>query len=479
MLNRKPRNERNSQNDGIMKKEMKMPHTLVIIFGIMLLVSIATYFVPGGAYERVVNEAGRTVVVDGSFAYLESNPQGIFEILQAPLKGIESAAEIIAFLFVVGGAISIISKTKSIDLGIVRLVNKLKGREILIIPIITLIFSIGGAVFGMSEEAIPFITLLLPLMLALGYDSILTVAVTYFACILGFSSAMLNPFTVHIAQNIAGVQVGSGVGFRTIVWFCITAIGIACLMLYAKRIKKDPTKSLVYDIDTEKREKLEVSIHTNEDFTIKHKIILSLLGLAIVIIVWGVLNKGFYISEIASVFLATGLLAGFIGKLSFNEIANAFIAGAKDMIGAAIIIGCARGIVILAENAQIIDTVLHGLVSMIGNLPSLIAAYLMYIVQIIVNFFISSGSGQAAVTMPLLAPLGDLVGIQRQLSVLIFQLGDGLSNALFPTSGILIASLGLAGVPYSKWVRWILPIQGILFAASIGFITIAYMINWA
>lgn len=476
MLNLQKKRE---NSEVIMKKEMKMPHTLVIIFGIILLVSVATYFVPGGAYERAINEAGKTVVVDGTFSYVESNPQGLFEILQAPLQGIQSAAEIIAFLFVVGGAINIVSRTKAIDLGIVRLVNKLKGKEILIIPIITLIFSIGGAVFGMSEEAIPFITLLLPLMLALGYDSILTVAVTYFACILGFSTAMLNPFTVHVAQNIAQVEVGSGVGFRTVAWVITTAVGIAFLMYYANKIKKDPTKSLVYESDKNKREKLEVNIHSHEEFTIKHKIILSLLAATIGVIIWGVLVKGFYISEIAAVFLAMGLLAGIIGRLSVNDMAEAFIEGAKGMIGAAVIIGCARGIVILAENAQIIDTVLYGLVGLIGKLPSLIAAYLMYIVQMIVNFFIISGSGQAAVTMPLLAPLGDLVGVQRQLSVLIFQLGDGFSNTIFPTSGILIASLGLAGIPYSKWVKWVLPIQGILFLLSLGFITVAMMINWA
>ena len=475
MLNLQRKRE---SSEEVMKKEMKMPHTLVIIFAIIILVSIATYFVPGGAYERVVNEAGKTVVVDGTFSYVESNPQGLFAVLQSPLQGIMSAAEIIAFLFIVGGAINVVSRTKAIDLGIVRLVEKLKGKEILIIPILTLIFSIGGAVFGMSEEAIPFITLLLPLMLALGYDSILTVAVTYLACVLGFSTAMLNPFTVHIAQNIAGVEVGSGVGFRTVVWAITTAVGIAFLMYYANKIKKDPTKSLVYESDRKKKEKLEINLHSHEDFTIKHKAVLFLLAIAIGVIVWGVLAKGFYISEIAAVFLAMGLLSGIIGRLSVNDMADAFIEGAKGMIGAAVIIGCAKGIVIIAENAQIIDTVLYGLVGLIGKLPSLIAAYLMYVVQMIVNFFIISGSAQAAVTMPLLAPLGDLVGVQRQLSVLIFQLGDGFSNAIFPTSGILIASLGLAGVPYSKWIKWILPIQAALFLLSLGFITVAMMINW-
>lgn len=204
---------------------IKVPHTLVIISLIILFVSIATYIVPGGAYEKVVNEAGKTVVVDGSFKYVENQPQGLFQVLQAPVQGIIDGAEIIAFLFIVGGAFNLISKTKAIDFGIVNIVNVFKGKEILIIPIITFIFSLGGAVFGMSEESVPFVAILVPLMLVLGYDSIMAVGVTYLACNLGFSSAMLNPFTVGIAQSIAEIPMFSGIEYRTIIWFITTTVG--------------------------------------------------------------------------------------------------------------------------------------------------------------------------------------------------------------------------------------------------------------
>lgn len=462
-----------------MGEGIKVPHTLVIISIIILLVTVATYIIPGGAYEKAVNEAGKTVVVDGSFTYIDSQPQGIFETLQAPIQGIIDSAEIIAFLFIVGGAFNIISKTKAIDFGIVNIVNVFKGREILIIPIITTIFSLGGAVFGMYEESVPFVAILVPLMLALGYDSIMAIAVTYLACALGFSSAMLNPFTVGIAQSIAEVPMFSGIEYRTIIWVITTAVGCAFLMMYARKIKRNPEFSPVYESDQIKRANLQKFGEEKGEFTLNHKTILASLALCIGVIVWGVLTQGFWIPQIAAVFLITGLFSGIIGKLSGDEMADAFIEGAKGMIGAAVMIGFAKAIVIIAENASIIDTILYNLASVIGQLPSLLAACVMYPIQMFINFFVGSGSGQAALTMPILAPLGDLIGVSRQLTVLIFQFGDGFSNIIFPTSGILIACLGIAGVPFGKWFKWVMPLQGILFVLAITFITIGSLMGWA
>lgn len=457
----------------------KVPHTLVIISTILILVAMATYFVPGGAYERMVNDEDKTVVVDGSFQYVESQPQGIFEVLQAPVQGIVEGAEIISFLFIVGGAFNVITRTRAIDSGIIRIVNAFRGKEILIIPILFFLFSTGGAVFGMTEEAIPFIAMIVPLTLALGYDSIVAVAITYLACNTGFASAMLNPFNVGIAQSIAEIPMFSGIEYRTIIWIISTFVAIAFIMMYAKKIKKNPKLSPMYEIDNKKRENL-VGFENREDrFLLSHKIILFLIAACMGVIIWGVLTQGFWIPQIAAVFLATGLLSGLIGKLSPDEMADAFILGAKDMIGAAVMLGFARGIVILAENSSIIDTMLFSLAEVIGTIPGIVASYLMLPIQMCINFFISSGSGQAALTMPILAPLGDLIGISRQLTVLIFQLGDGFSNAMFPTSSVLIACIGLAGIPYAKWLKWILPLQGILFIIGLTFITIAQAIGWS
>ncbi|WP_455539574.1 YfcC family protein [Terrisporobacter sp.] len=471
--------EKNNKIIKMPKEGIKIPHTLVIIMAIILLVSIATYFVPGGAYKTVVNEAGKTIVVDGSFEYVKNQPQNLFKVLQSPIQGIVDGAEIIAFLFVVGGAFNLISATKSIDFGIIKVVNLFKGKEILLIPIITFIFSLGGAIFGMSEESVAFITILAPLALALGYDSIIAVAMTNLACTLGFSSAMLNPFTVGIAQSIAGLPMFSGIKYRTIIWFITTTIGTLFIMIYAIKVKKNPEISPVYESDQIKRNGINSVEGEQGDFTLAHKLILLTLAVSIGIIVWGVLQKGFWIPQIAAVFLCVGLISGIIGKLSTDEMANAFIEGAKGMIGPAIIIGFARGIMIVAENASIIDTILYNLSKLIGHLPPLLAAYLMFPIQMFINFFVNSGSSQAALTMPILAPLGDLVGISRQLTVLIYQFGDGFSNTIFPTSGVLMACLGIAGVPYTKWLKWIIPLQIILFVCCIGFITVASLIGWA
>ena len=446
-----------NERKGFWKKfsnGIKVPHTLVIIFSIIILMAIATYIVPGGAYERVVTEVNgqsRTVVLNGSFQYVENEAQGLFSVMQAPISGLEQSAEIIAFLFVVGGAFSLIFT----------------------------LFSLGGATFGMTEEAIPFITILVPLMLALGFDSILAVGISYLGCIVGFATAMLNPFTVGIAQSIAEIPLFSGLAYRTILWVITTAVGVIFLMIYARKIKKNPEFSPMYKLDEEKRKKLSQTQSEEIKFTVSHKIIIASIGVCLAVIIWGVLKAGFWIPEIAAVFLITGIFAGIVGGLKADEMAEAFIAGAKDMIGAAMVIGFARAIVIIAENAQIIDTILYGLSSFIGKLPSLLAACVMLPVQMFINFFVISGSGQAALTMPILAPLGDLLEISRQTTVLIFQLGDGFSNAIFPTSGVLMACLGMAGIPYSKWVKWIMPLQIILFALGIIFVTCAMMMGWA
>ena len=464
--------------DSNTKKEFKVPHTLVIISFILVIVAVGTWVFPAGTYERIVNDLGRTVVVDGSFQYIEQSPQGLFSLLQAPLEGMMAASEIIAFLFVVSGAIAIITKTRAIDAGITSAVKSFKGKEMLMIPIIMGLFSLGGAVFGMTEEAIPFVAMLIPLCLALGYDSIMAMAISYVGCIVGFATAMINPFSVGVAQSIANVPAGSGVGFRTLIWFVTTLAATLFLMWYGRRIKRNPKSSPVYEIDQARRNGQQADIEDLK-FTTRHKLILFSIVACLGGIIVGVLKFGFAIPEIAALFLATGIVAGFIGKLSLDEMATSFVNGAKDMIGAAIVVGFARGIVILAQDGQIIDTLLYQLSNFIGQLPSLIAGYFMFFVQTFINFFISSGSGQAALTMPIMAPLGELVGITPQTSILIFQFGDGFSNAMFPTSGVLMACLGVAGIPWSKWIKWILPLQLIFAAIAMIFITIAIVIGWS
>lgn len=456
---------------------IRVPHTLVIISIILVLVAIATYLVPGGIYERYISDTGRELIADGSFQYIDSSPQGVFSVLQSPIDGMVAAAQIIAFLFVVSGAFSIVAATRAIDSGIKRAVIRLKGAAILIIPIIMFMFSLGGAVFGMVEESIPFVAILVPLTIALGYDSLVAMGISYFGCVVGFTTAMFNPFNVGVAQEIAGLDYLSGAGFRTIVWLTATFIGITFIMLYGRKIKKNPELSPMYEIDQVHREESNNSELT-DDFTGRQKLVLLGLAIAMTTIIWGVTTQGYYLSEIAAIFLALGLVSGILGGLSGDDMATAFIAGAKDMIGAAVMVGFSRGIVILATNGQIIDTILFTLSNLLVGVPSLIASYLMLIVQTVINFFVGSGSGQAALTMPIIAPLGDIIGISRQTSVFIFQLGDGFSNAIYPTGATLIACLGAARIPYTKWLKWIMPLQAIFFVMSLVFITIAMNMSW-
>ncbi|MDE5976879.1 MAG: YfcC family protein [Turicibacter sp.] len=469
----------NANQSQAKTKEFKVPHTLVIVTFILLLVALATWILPAGMYERFVNEAGRTVVVDGSFTYVDSTAQGLFSVLQAPIHGIVDAAEIIAFLFIVSGSIAIITKTRAIDAGITNAVKSFKGKELLMIPVLMGLFSLGGAVFGMTEEAIPFIAMLIPLCLALGYDSIMAMAISYMGCVVGFATAMLNPFSVGIAQGIAQVPAGTGVGFRTLVWAITTLAAILYLMWYGRRIKRNPELSPVYELDQSHRQELAQTKSEDLPFTLKHKCILGSIVACLAAIVVGVLKFEFGIPQIAAVFFATGIICGGIGRLSFDEMATSFIHGAKDMIGAAVVVGFARAIVIIAQDGQIIDTLLYNLANFIGQLPSLIAGYVMFFVQMFINFFISSGSGQAALTMPIMAPLGELVGITPQTSILIFQFGDGFSNAIFPTSAVLMACLGVAGIPWTKWIKWIWPLQLIFGLLAIIFITVAISMGWS
>ncbi len=459
-------------------ESIRMPHTFAIIFSIILLVAAATWFVPGGEYDRAKNKAGKTVVVANTYHQVESKPQGIKEVFMSPLKGMEKAANISGFILIVGGTFAVIQKTGAIDAGIMRMIRKLKGKEILLIPITMTLFSIGGAVFGMSEETIPFVGIFVPMALLMGYDRITGMCIPFLAATTGFSGAMLNPFTVGIAQSISELPAFSGIEYRTGVWVISTVIAIAFVMWYAKRVKANPELSPTYEEDKITREKLQ---HLNESdavMTTGQQGVLALLTASMVLIVFGVLQWEWYIDEIAAVFLGCGILSGIVAKMSVNDVAEAFTIGAKDMVGTAIICGLARAIVVLATDGKIIDTILYSMAAPLAGLPALVSGYAMLVVQIIINFFVSSGTGQAALTIPIMSALGDLVGISRQTTVLIYQFGNGFSDMIFPTSSVLIGCLGMAGIPWSKWAKWVLPLQVVFFIMCLLAITPAIIMNW-
>ena len=400
----------------------------------------------------------------------------------SPIGGFIAAAEIIGFVLIVGGAFSVFQKTEAVDSGILAIAKahkKSKLVRLLLIPIFMTIFSLAGAIFGMSEEIIPFILVFVPMALILGYDSITGVAIPFIGAGAGFAGAFLNPFTIGIAQGIAEVQLFSGIEYRIIVWFIITITAILFVTRYANRVKKNPSLSVTFANDEKKRKNLHLEKLDNFDGIDKqHKMVLFAFLIGLLVLVFGVLKYQWFVQEICAVFLLTGIVVGVLGKLSVEEITNAFVNGAKDLIGTALVIALARAILIVATDGKIIDTILYSLSSMVEDFHPIISSQAMLVVQTLINFFVPSGSGQAALTMPIMAPLGDLVGVSRQTAVLAFQFGDGFSNLIIPTSAVTMGVLTLAEIPWEKWAKWILPLEIIFFTISLLLLIPPYFIGW-
>lgn len=464
-----------------MKEKKKKPlHTLVMIFAVVILVAVLTWIIPGGEYARILKN-GRTLVDPNSFKFVENHPQGIPELLVAPITGFIKAANIIIFIFVIGGTFQIIQKTGAINVAVQSMAYNFANKPHLqkyFIPTTMLIFSLGGTLFGMCEETMPFILIFIPLAISLGYDSLVGIAIPFLGAAAGFAGAIFNPFTIGVAQGIAELPLFSGMEYRIVIWFLSTTIMIYFVMRYANKIKKNPELSLVYDIDKERRKNLQIDNTQNVHFEMKHKLVLVTFLIAMIIMVYGILEMEWFISEIAGLFLGLGILAGLVGRLDLHETAEAFKEGARDMVGVALIIGCARAILVIATDGKILDTMLYGIAGVISKMHPIFAAQTMFIAQGVINFFVHSGSAQAALTMPIMAPLADLVGVSRQTAVLAFQFGEGWINPILPTSGVTMGVLGLAGIPYERWFKWMLPIQIFFFILALLLLIPPFIFNY-
>jgi len=503
-----------------------MPHTYVIVFSLIVMAAVATWFVPGGVYHeeiQVINGHEEKVMV---YERTENVPQ-TWEVFAAMFKGFERQAGIIAFILMIGGAFWILNDSKAIDVGILSILGIIKkldkykairaiGANNIIMTLVMLTFSVFGAVFGMSEETIAFIVIIVPLAISMGYDSITGLAMVFVAAGLGFAGAVLNPFTIGIAQGLADLPLFSGFEYRLFSWLVINVIGIGYILWYASKVKKNPKHSLVYEEDEYWRElhntKNEKFEHKTTPaawitfililialvlFSIKypettlklgnsfsktmpaipiitglfavfsilslrksaHFFVLTILGFTIVFLIVGVMSYGWYIMEIATLFFAMGILTGMAMNKSPNNITKLFIAGAKDIMTAALVVGLAGGIIIILEDGNIIHTILHAMSQSMKNMGNIASVSIMYVIQTGINIIIPSGSAKAALTMPIMAPFSDLIGLSRQATVMAFQFGDGFTNLITPTSPVLIGVLGVAKIPYAKWVKWITPLM--------------------
>jgi uncharacterized ion transporter superfamily protein YfcC len=464
------------------RPRFRAPNTFVILGGFLLLVAVLTWMLPGGQYERV-ESAGRTVVVPGSFETVATVPQGPAALLLAPIRGFVEAALIIGFVLIVGGAFGIIEKSGAIVAAIGSLAGARGPWGRLVrrfwIPLLVVLFSLGGAIFGMGEELIPFILVFVPLSLALGYDRVVGVAVAFVGTQAGFAGAFLNPFTVGIAQGISGLAPFSGFGYRLVVWAVVTVAAAVYIQIYAARVRRRPELSPTFDQDEKERAELHLDrTAPGASLSARHAAVLGSFGLGMVVLCVGVTIWGWYIEEIAALFVALGLVAGLLAKLRPAEMAEAFLGGARSLVATAFVIALARAVLVLAEDGRIIDTILHGLASIVDGVHPIVAAQLMFVVQTALNLFVPSGSGQAALTMPIMAPLADLLGVSRQTAVLAFQLGDGFTNMIVPTSGVCMGILTLARIDWLKWLRWILPLQLIFILLGLLLLVPPFFFDW-
>lgn len=455
-------------------KIQKVPHTYVLIAILIVLAAIGTYLIPAGEFNRVTDEqTGRTLVIPGTFHRVEQTPVSFFDTFLALPQGLDAARDIVFFVLLIGSVFHIINATGTINRIINRAITKLDGREHLLIPATMLVISICSATFGAAEETLIFIPIAVAIAKGVGYDAVVGAAMVYLGAYTGYTAGPMNPFNTGIAQGIAELPLFSGIEFRFACMFLFYILVWWWIMRYAKKVKNDPTQSVVYGFDTDN---LDITFD-NSPLTSRDKAILGVIVIGFAYLVYGVLAKGYYLYEIITIFLIMGLICGIIGKLSAEEIADNFVLGAKEMCFTAVCIGLARAIVVVLDDGHIMDSVINALAIVVGWLPASISAVGMLIVQTILNFIFASGSGQAATTMPILAPLGDILGVTRQVAVLAFQFGDGITNSISPIQPSLMAAIGLAGVPYEKWFKFVWPLMLMWTLLAAGLLIVATIIK--
>lgn len=514
-----------------MAKRVSIPHTYVIVFSFIIAAALLTWILPGGEFDREtidVNGTPREVIIEGSFHAADKTPQ-TWQIFSALFDGFAGKADIIVFILIIGGAFWIMNDSKAIDVGIqyslirVRKLERFRlfrwlGVDNMIITLIMLIFSVFGATFGMSEETIAFIIIFVPLAISMGYDSIVGISMCFVGAGLGFAGALLNPFTIGIAQGLSSLPLFSGIEYRLFVWLVINTVGIAWVLRYAARIRRDPESSPVYETDSHWRGKESVDLDQleyntplsawitfiillggmtvfailepsstlhigNSEYTFwflpiitglfgissflllrksVYFFILNLLLFTIIYLIVGVMGYGWFVKEIATLFFVMGIFAGIAMNRSANQITKLFIEGMRDILSAAVVVGLAGGILVILEDGKVIDSLLYQAAQSMQEFGKLASVSMMYMIQTLINIVIPSGSAKAALTMPIMSQFSDLIGVSRQATVMAFQLGDGFTNMITPTSPVLIGVLGVAKIPYEKWLRWVLPFMAIL-----------------
>jgi len=448
-------------------RRFKFPSAYTILFILIALVAALSWIVPAGHYQMVMNETlGKEVPVAGTYAHVAAQPQGIVSVIMAPISGLydpdtgqAGAIDVALFVLIIGGFLGIVNKTGAIDAGIERVTQKLSGREEWMIPILMGLFAAGGTIYGMAEESLPFYTLLVPVMMAARFDPLVAASTVLLGAGIGTLGSTINPFATVIAANAAGIPFTTGIWLRVALLVAGWLICVAWVMRYARQVRQDPSKSVVADKQDENiAHFLGGKRQQDLAFTGTRKLILVIFALAFAVMIYGVAVLGWWMGQISGVFLAAAIITGLLARMSEEELTSTFIDGARDLLGVALIIGIARGIVVVMDKGMITHTILHSAEGLVGGLSSMVFINVMYWLEVVLSFLVPSSSGLAVLTMPIMAPLADFARVDRDLVVTTYQAASGIVNLVTPTSAVVMGGLAIARVPYVRYLKWVTPL---------------------
>ncbi|MEX6494496.1 YfcC family protein [Fusobacterium animalis] len=460
-----------------MKKKFVFPNTYVIIILMMIIAILLTWIIPSGEFERVKDEVSKqSIIIPGTFKYIENNPISLFKIPVYIMKGLAKASDIVFLVIIVGGAFNIIIETGMFQSFAGRLTKVFSNKEVLIIPAFSTIFALACTTMGVNTF-IGFAPIAVIIARSIGYDAIVGVSMVALGGAIGFSTGTFNPFTTGVAQSLAGLPIFSGLGYRFVCLVVFLVVTNIYIIWYAKKIKANPESSVVYEMEQENK-KIEVSEKQHDKIEGRHYLVLLIVIACFVLLVYGSQNWKWKLQENAAMFIWMGVLSGFAYGFGPSKIAEEFTKGAKKLVYGALMIGMANGISLILTDGKILDTTVQYLGGLLVTLPSYLQAAGMFLMQLLINGLITSGSGQAAATMPIMLPVADIIGITKQTTVLAFNFGDGLSNYILPTSSALMGFIAMVGISYSNWMKFMWKLFLIWIVVGAILVIVANSINY-
>lgn len=467
-------------------RESRFPTAYTILFALIIAMAALTWIIPAGEYQRTPNVTlGKDVPVPGTYAQVDPSPQGVLDVLMAPIAGFydpssytANAIDVSLFVLIVGGFLGVVTATGAINTGVAQAMRRLEGREKWMIPIMMALFAAGGTTYGMAEETLAFYVLLIPIMIAAGYDALTGVAIIMLGAGVGVIGSTINPFSTAIASNAAGIAFTEGMPLRFVILALSWLAAVAFVMAYAQRVRADPSRSLVAHMK-EANEAHFVQKHgaaEGAQLTGMQSVILIVFAATFIVMVWGVSTQEWWMAEMSALFLAAAIVIGTLGWLGEKVFTTAFVEGARDLLGVALVIGLARGIVIIMDQGRITDTILHTFEGWITGMSQVAFINALFGIEALMSFLVPSTSGLAVLSMPIMAPLSDFAGVSRDLAVTAFQTAIGITNLVAPTYAVVVGGLAIGRVPYNTWLRFVWPLLVLLSLMSMALLSAAVLL---